>query len=191
LALSALQAECDSVNLVGQSMGGALATLLAAEADPVSAMVLLAPYLRMAPVANHLASFHRIASLVVPYVRSRAESSILDPVARRATLGAGVTTPRLLHELRKVVRLAWTAAPNVVVPTLMLQSTRDPRIARADAELAFERLGGRPKELRWVTQSAHVLSVDIERDWVSSEVGAWLARHDRTAEVDGSSTEAR
>jgi carboxylesterase len=175
-ALAELKSSTTHVALVGQSMGGALATILAAEAR-VDSMVLLAPYLRLSRRAARIARFHRVVSLLIPYLRSRSEYSILDPDARNRALGKGVTTPRLIHELKRVVDQACAVAEKVRVPTLVIHSPHDPRVAVRDAQEAFAHLGCQVKTLKWASRSGHVLSVDYDRDWVRSEVLGWLEAH--------------
>lgn len=177
-ALDELRRHSTRVAVVGQSMGGALATILASERD-VDAMILLAPLFRLTRRATRIAAFHRIVSPFVPYLRSRSESSILDSQARRRALGRGVTTPRLLHELSLIVRQASEAAPIVRAPTLVIHSRQDPRIAVDDAEAAFARLGSGDKVLEWAERSGHVLSVDFDRDWVAEQVLGWLESRTR------------
>jgi carboxylesterase len=173
-ALSALHVT--RVAIVGQSMGGALAAILAAE-HQVEALVLLAPYMQLSTRAAIIARFHHVVSAFVPYLRSKSESSILDPEARRRALGKGVTTPRLVRELSRVVRQARRSAPSVRSPTLVVHSPQDPRITVSDAESAFARLGCPVKTLKWARGSGHVLSVDYDREWVRSEVVQWLETH--------------
>jgi carboxylesterase len=172
-ALREMHARCPTVAIVGQSMGGALATILAAESR-VEALVLLAPYMRLSRRAAWIGRFHFVASLIRPYLRSRSESSILDPAARGRALGRGLMTPRLVHELSRIVHLARRAAPRVRVPTLVIHSPQDPRVKASNATAAFADLGSETKVLEWATQSGHVLSVDYDRDWVASRVAAWL-----------------
>jgi len=157
-------------------MGGALAIMLASESD-VDAMILLAPYLRLSRRGARIATLHRLLLPFVPYLRSRSESSILDPLARRRALGRGVTTPRLVHELSLIVKRAWDAAPSVHAPTLVIHSRQDPRVNIDDAEAAFARLGSAEKRLEWAERSGHVLSVDFDRDWVAGQVLNWLESH--------------
>jgi carboxylesterase len=175
-ALAELQRDASSVTIVGQSMGGALATILAVEAR-VAAMVLLAPFLRLPPRAARIATFHWFVSPFVRTIRSRTEQSILDPEARRRALGRGITSPRLLHELSIIVRQARKASPMVTTPTLVIHSRQDPRVDVADAEHAFTRLGTTRKKLVWAERSGHVLTVDFDRDWVAGHVISWLDEH--------------
>ena len=171
-----LRARCASVAIVGQSMGGALATILASD-EEVDALVLLVPFMKLSPRASAFAAFHRLVSLVKPFLLSKSESSILDPVARSQALGKGVATPRLLRELSLVVGEARRAARKVTAPTLVIHSRRDPRIAIDDAEAAFAGLGPSEKQLEWVEHSGHVISVDHDRELVASRTVAWLESH--------------
>lgn len=179
-ALVELRGRASHVAIVGQSMGGALATILAAEGG-VATLVLLAPYMALPRRAARIGAFHRVVTPFVPYLVSRSESSILDPEARQKALGRGITTPRLLHELSLVVRRARAALPRVTAPSLVIHSRNDPRVTVTDAEAAFASLGSAEKRLEWVERSGHVISVDFDRDLVAQRVIDWLESHVKRA----------
>jgi carboxylesterase len=174
--LDRLMTRSHRVAIVGQSMGGALSTVLASEAR-VDAMVLLAPYMRLSKRASRIAALHRVVSMLFPYLPSRSEYSILDPEARRAALGRGVTTPRLLNELALIAEQARAAAPLVRVPTLVIHSRQDPRVSVVAANEAFSALGSPTKVLEWAERSGHVLTADFDREWIARQVLEWLTLH--------------
>jgi carboxylesterase len=175
-ALKQLRSRCSAVAIIGQSMGGAVATILAAE-ERIDALVLLVPFCAMSPRGQAIARFHTVVTLFKPHLRSRSDSSILDPGARRNALGRGITTPRLVHELLRIVRRAQKSAGRVRAPTLVVHSRRDPRIPESDANNAFKRLGSPEKRLEWVERSGHVISVDYDRDWVAKTAVSWIEAH--------------
>lgn len=179
-----LRAECDTVCLVGQSVGGAIATLLAVEAPPAR-LVLLAPYFQLRRGASRLGRLHWLATPIVPFLRTGNEGSILDPEARAKALGGGVLSPRLLAELDRLVRRARQAAPALAVPTLVLHSRNDPRIPVPEAEAGFAAVGATPKRLEWLDRSAHVISADHDRDRVAAAVADWIAGAGTPAATDG------
>lgn len=176
-ARDALQGKFRYVAIVGQSMGGALAVMLAAE-HPPDALVLLAPYLEASSGVKRIARWGDIATLLAPYVGSRSGAqSIHDPEERAKALGYGLTTPRLLVELALVAARADAALGEVRSPTLIVQSRDDHRVATAVAERALRRLGTRQRRLEWVEGCGHVLTVDLQRERVFHLVREWLAQH--------------
>lgn len=175
-AHDALRRETPVVALIGQSMGGALAVRVAAARPDVTALVLLAPYLTMLPWVGRLARLHLLVSLVTPYLRSRTSASIHDAAARAKSLGYGYASPRLLRELQHLVREAWSEVPQVRVPTLMLQARQDNRISPRGADAAFGRLRAAPRELVWIEDGGHVLTVDVACGAVMAATTAWVER---------------
>lgn len=174
--LATLRGEYDSVGVVGVSMGGALAVILAADREqrPADALVLIAPYLSMRPPARRLAAMHRVLAPFVHYVPSREEASIRDAAERKLNLGFGTVTPRLLNELQRLVTRARRSLPGVMAPTLVIQSRGDNRIDAAAAAECFERLGAAEKRFEWTEGGGHVITVDVGRDRVFALTGDWL-----------------
>jgi carboxylesterase len=175
-AYDELAADHVEIALVGTSMGGALAVLLAAERDP-RALVLLAPYLSLPRNGKVLTTFWPLWQLLRPYVSGNVVASIHDPAARTLSLGYGRAAPRTLLELRLLVEAARAASGAVRAPTLAIFSTNDYRISRQGAEESFMRLGAPEKALRWVERSGHVISVDYDRETVTAQTVEWLEQH--------------
>ena len=187
-ALAEMRGRHESVSVVGLSMGGALAVLLAAELDDIPALVLIAPYLGMPRVLRLAASMHWAWERFVGEVNSRDPRSIRDPIEREKNLAYGAITGRALFELSKVVKLARKSLRSVKAPTLIIQSREDPRCPPDVAEFAFKALGAYEKKLVWTEGAGHIITVDYGREHVFTEVEQWLRGHaDRGAAtaVDG------
>ncbi len=181
-ALIEMRSRHDSVSIVGLSMGGALAVLLAAELNDIPALVLIAPYLGMPRRLRLAASTHWAWGRLAGAVNARNPQSIRDPIEREKNLAYGAVTGRALFELWKVVRLARGSLSRVNSPTLIIQSREDPRCAPEVAEFALKSLGAREKELVWTEGAGHIITVDYGRERVFNEVERWLtAHHDRGA----------
>lgn len=193
--LDALRQSFAFVGLVGVSMGGALAVILAGRPDardpgaPLDArsagtgsrhgpdaLVLLAPYLSMRPRAHRLATMHWMISPFARYLPSREEASIRDSTERGRNRGFGTVTPGLLAELRRVVRRAQRALPAVRQPALVIQSRADNRIDSAAATRTFALLGSAEKRFVWTDGGGHVITVDTGREHVLALTGEWLVR---------------
>jgi carboxylesterase len=177
--LARLRERVPRVVVVGQSMGGAIATVLAAEEPGIDALVLLAPYLGMPDPIRHLARAWLLWEPLLPFVGAGGAASILDEAERARSLAYGAVSGRLLRQLLRVVERAEAAAPAVTVPTLLVQSRHDNRITPETCRRAFARLGSSRKRLVWLDDGGHVLAVDRGRDRLFALVAAWL-----TTELD-------
>lgn len=175
-ALAALREQSSEVALVGVSMGGAIATILAAE-QPPSALVLIAPYLEMGPAAEWSTRMHWAWGWMGPFVRSGGDLSISDPEERVRSLSYGIVTSRVLRMLQTVARRGSAMLPRVMVPTLMIQSRDDNRIAAHAAERAFGRIGATDKRLVWAEGGRHVLTVDFGYEHVQQLATDWITSH--------------
>lgn len=175
----AMCASHASVSVVGLSMGGALAVLLAAQQRDIPALVLIAPYLGMPRVLRVAAATHWLWGRLAGEVNARSPRSIRDPIEREKNLAYGAVTGRELHELSDIVKRARKALTEIRAPTLIVQSREDPRISPHVAEFALKTLGSAEKELIWTEGAGHIITVDYGRERVFSEVERWLGAHRR------------
>jgi carboxylesterase len=168
--------------LVGLSMGGAIASVLAAESSsPPPALALVAPYVSMPTTVRRAARVHWLVGAAFPYVSGGGERSVHDEEARAQSLAYGSCTPRLLAELADVVARARRALPALRMPTLVVQSRHDNRIPPEAAARAFELVGAPEKELVWTDVGGHIITVDVGRERVFALVADWLAAHEGAA----------
>lgn len=175
--LAQLRANHASVAVVGLSMGGALAVILAAEVPEITSLTLIAPYLDMPVKARIASASYWIWDGAGGARKSSSPRSILDPEERAKNLGYGVYSGRLLYELWRLAAQARQSLSRVTVPTLLIQSRADPRIAPAVAERAFAALGSEEKKLVWAEGGGHIITVDYGREKVFDEVKSWIALH--------------
>lgn len=173
-SLMAMRERHAGLSIVGLSMGGALAVLIVAGAQDISALALIAPYLGMPRQVRFAAATHWLWGGVAGEFNARNPRSILDPIEREKNLAYGAVTARSLFELSKVVRRARNALPEVTVPTLIIQSREDPRVSPSVAEFALKKLAAREKKLVWIGGAGHIITVDYGREGVFSEVEKWL-----------------
>jgi len=157
-------------------MGGALAAVLAAEVPAINSLVLLAPYLDMPVIGRIASASHWIWGPMLGPRRSSSPTSILDPREREKNLGYGVYTGRLLYELWRLAAQARRSLRSITVPTLIIQSKQDPRIAPSIAERALASLGAEQKKLYWA-EGGHIITVDYGREKVFDELTRWVQQH--------------
>ena len=171
--LANMKRSRERVALVGLSMGGALAAILASENPDTPALVLLAPYLDM-PTIPRLAATSFWMWGGNREIKSNSPNSIRDPVERAKNVGYGAYSRRLLFELWRLAGLARASLSRIVSPTLIMQSRTDPRIASKVAERAYAALGTTDKKLVWMEDTGHIITVDYGHEEVLKEVREWL-----------------
>jgi carboxylesterase len=178
-AYANVSARYERVGVVGLSMGGALAVLVAADQTQVAALALLAPYIETPRSLRWFARAAPAAGIVMPYFGRGVGNprSILDPEERARSLGYGASTPRLLAELDALAAAARAALGRVHAPTLYVQSREDNRLTVKAAEDTFAAIGAPVKRLEWVSGSGHVITVDYARERVGELVASWMTDH--------------
>jgi len=181
-AYARLAARYERVGVVGLSMGGALAVLVAADQPQVAALALLAPYIEPPRSLRWFARAAPVAGVVMPYVGRGVSNprSIRNPDERARSLGYGASTPRLLADLAALAAAARGALGRVRAPTLYVQAREDNRLTARAAVETFAAIGAPVKRLEWVSGSGHVITVDYARAQVGALVTSWMAEYLRT-----------
>ncbi len=177
-ALSAMRGQHRQMIVGGFSMGGALASLLAAE-QPLDGLLLLsvptalAPAwaMRLVPLIKHvMPDFRPLAKADFSDQQVRAQIQQFDPevdlddLAVQAVLRQHIRMPlAALGELVALLRAARQVIPSITTPTLIMHGTQDETAhARSAVELA-RRLAG-PVELAWWEGAGHMLLAAEQRD---------------------------
>jgi carboxylesterase len=173
-AYAALRATHPVVVVGGLSMGGALATWLAAEAD-VDGLLLFAPMLFVPRPMEVAVSTARVWSLATRHLSGGGARSIQDPDAQRRSISYGCSTRRSLEALQYVAEGVMPRLGFVRAPTLLCQSREDNRLPADQSLRAFARLGAPDKTLHWVSGAGHVLTVDYGWQAVAATARDWLA----------------
>jgi carboxylesterase len=190
-SVAEMRTRHSSMSVVGLSMGGALAVIIASSTD-LESLALIAPYLGMPGFLRVAAALHRAWGSFAGKINARNPRSIRDPIEREKNLAYGAVTGSALYQLLRIVRQARRALPTVTAPTLIIQSKEDPRIAPRIAEWALRHIGAADKKLVWTTGAGHIITVDYGRERVFEEVERWLSEHHpRTAEEQSRGRDSR
>ena len=170
-------------SLVGFSMGGALAALVAAD-HPVAKLVLISPYFGLPEAIQWVADVTHWLRWVVPVVPKVAKGQIRDPDGYRAYATGSYLVPCGR-------RCGWRSSPwpqeprrrSSPLPTLVLASERDTVASFAVTEGLFRGLDN--ARLVLCNRSNHIVTFDFDRELVTTEVLAFLTlRRRREAEPE-------
>ena len=174
----ALAARYPRVVVAGFSMGGALATELAAE-RPVERLVLVAPYYRVtrpwfSPISVERAN--RWASAFIDYVPAGKGGA--RRINKRENSGEiinyWVLPTASVERLGKLGREASERAGEVTCPTWMVISNQDAAASPTAARAVFDALATDDKQLLEVEDSDHILLWDYDAEEILAAIADLL-----------------
>jgi carboxylesterase len=184
-AVADLRKDHETVVLIGHSMGGAIATLIAAE-KAIDGLVLCSPYFRLTHEPRFGPSTRFWARLFAPAVRWLPGNPKGAPVNLEANRDkvlsyrwvptqAGLTAMEIGQRVN-----APDVAPRVVAPTLLVHSLADQVTDARAAEQALGRFASTAKYAMLLEQSDHVLFWDHEAMETETAILDFLRRWDPT-----------
>ncbi len=143
----------------GESLGGLLTLYLATRLPQIAGILLYAPALTLKGVWQ--------APLIMPFVKTIPKShSGQDPDGHLPWQGYTVLSVPAANQLRKLQIIVKKTISMVQQPALIFQGRLDLRVDPNTAQMVFDRISTKEKELIWLEKSGHVVLLDIERDYV-------------------------
>jgi carboxylesterase len=173
-ALDRLAAECESVVVAGQSMGGTMALHLAATDDRIRAVATLAApvwlkdwRLRLLPVAKHVVRWDVAGDDVDLYL----------PEAVHELYSYGRRPTSAIQQLNIFVGTVKRELALVRQPVLLMHGGRDRVIdPRNAADIERGLVCSVAVERHTYPRSGHGMSVDVDREDINARVLAWFDR---------------
>lgn len=158
-ALLALRERCETVVVMGLSMGGTLALRLAEQhPDAVDGLVLVNPSVHTEnPVAQYLSVLKRVLPSVKAIGNDIARSGVTELAYPRTPL-------RALHSLTELWALTRTDLRQVVAPVLLYRSAVDHVVEASNSALVLAGIGSTDVEERVLAESFHVATLDHDAE---------------------------
>ena len=181
-AVDRVAADCDTVVVAGQSMGGALTLHLAAHDTRIAAVATLAApiwltdwRLKVIFAAKYVQRWHTPDPDDVDlFLPERVNE--LHSYGRRSTAS--------IHELTRLLRQVRRDLPMVRQPVLLLHGGRDRTVdPRNAADIARRLVCSREVEVGVYPRSGHAMSVDVDRDELERRITEWFERQTGDAAV--------
>jgi carboxylesterase len=173
--LALLQGAAEQTYVIGQSMGGLLALLAAANYPLDGAVALAAPF---SPATHRPSPLLRLLGRLRPMVRK--ECVEFDPELgsrREKDYPAYAVYPwRIYAEIVTLRQEVMAAVPRIRVPVLLLQSRDDAMIPPDSMERLYEALDTPEKEKVWFEGLGHGMVRDPQRQLVFDAVAGFLKR---------------
>jgi carboxylesterase len=171
VALTQLQARCRQVFVGGLSMGSLVTLYLGAHHPEISGLIPMAPALK---VADNLIYLTPIAKYFIKKLAKdeTTDCDLTDPDAPDRLWSYPVNPVAAAHELLKLQRQVQRTLDRIAQPVLIFQGRLDRAVSLDGASLLFQSVSSTDKQLVWLENSGHCLTVDSERE------GVWQTTHD-------------
>ena len=189
--LAELQQNYETVSVVGLSMGAALAMVLA-QRSQVTSLVLLSTALAYDGWAmpwyqflSHWASwlpfakyyqFHEREPFGVKNEEMRAMIARAMKKDHISESGVDVLSLHYIVEGQRLIREARYNMDAIECPTLFIHSVDDESVHIRNIEWAYEEISSTDKDILYLGDSYHMITVDNERETVSQETVRFLKR---------------
>jgi carboxylesterase len=161
--------------MVGFSLGGALATIMASRGG-VARLVLLAPYYSLPQMNNLIVSMTRVMKHVIPIVPKFSKGQINDPVGYGSyEPGSLIVSLSAFNQLQELAAAARRVIPEALsVPTLIIASPHDKVASFARTESLFS--AAQHTMIKEYIRSNHILLYDYDRDSIITEILNFLEK---------------
>jgi carboxylesterase len=176
-----LRAQCERVCVVGHSMGGLLALLVAC-AEPVAGVGVLASPLMY---ADKRLAYAQWMAAPMPFTEQPDTSTLPETIrAEQVRRGEAVIgrvrydtwSTAAVGQLYAVTMEAAARLPDVTAPLLAIYSKKDVTVGLDSRDYLLAHIGSRQVESYTLEHSDHILPQDIERETVFQRVAAFVGK---------------
>ena len=165
-----LSGLCSEIDVVGLSMGGLLSLKLSSE-YPVNRVVSLSAPIYIADNRLPMLPLYRLVRSYAPKRRRRFYD--IDEIY---SVCYDRTPLNCLQSLIELIKDVDQLLPTLLNPTLIVQSRNDHTVRPKSAKHIYDRIGSRYKQLIWLEDSGHIVTLDLEREQVFEVIADFLRR---------------
>ncbi|MBN2092944.1 alpha/beta fold hydrolase [candidate division KSB1 bacterium] len=172
---SSLQEKCQEVFIGGQSMGGALALHLGSHSRPAGIITFAAPVKFHHP----LLTFYPLVKYFYHHYPKKYGNDIRDPEMKQKLQSYQVYPLLAVLEFQKLLKHTYDDLPEINAPILAFHSRQDHTIDLKNIDIILNRIGSKIKEKIILEESYHLITADVERDFVKNSTLAFIRQNSR------------
>lgn len=166
-----LQSICKEVHIIGLSMGGAMALILAARLKPKKLVTLAAA----THVYDNRIKLTPILSFFTKKMPRENKEKYDDPDLEYLRNEYWLYNwPKQAAQLYKIMKLARKSVSEISSETLVIAARNDNTVPLSAAEFIYNNIKSNKKKLIIFERSGHVISNDVEKEAVAEAVKNWL-----------------
>lgn len=165
-----LKKHCNKINVIGYSMGGLLALILASK-RPVENLATIAPAMtlkdkksRFSFIAKYFMHYHKAASIKKAFPDEAGDYDL------KYNIGYKKYPVKSIADLIKLKKMAKKALKNINSPLLIFHSVKDDLLDKKGAEIIYKYAASETKKLVLLKKSRHLVPLGPEREEMFKEI---------------------
>lgn len=162
---------CKRIYVGGLSMGGLLSLRIARE-FPIQGVIAMATPIRFRARSAHLAP---ILHYFIPYVGRGPKKA---PHIEEVIVPYEKMPVKSVVDLKKLMKDVRRGLPKMKAPAFIVQGEKDETIFPSDAEIIYREIGSADKEIKYYSNSSHILVLDHDRQEIFQDVYRFIQRVD-------------
>jgi carboxylesterase len=171
-----LSAMTDHIFLVGLSMGGILALLMATRLKIAGVFAMSTPHhlpddLRLRFV-KPISMFYKF----FPKTRGAPDSGWFDKQSFAGHVSYPMNPVRSVAELNLLMNAMHKSLPKITVPVFLVHSKNDDYVIKNSMQIIYDQLGTSDKQMMWVEGSGHVIPREPAREQVFKAAKDFILR---------------
>ncbi len=180
-----LENNVRQIVVLGLSLGGAIGLLLASSRPLAGVVAMSTPYeVPPQPRLRFLKILLRPLALlgrVMPFLPKLPPWDYRDREAAQNHLTYPVLPVRAVTETARLLSVMRERLPEIRVPVLLMHSIHDGGVSPDNARSIFQQLGSEQKQLLWLENSGHVLTVEPAHRQVYASAAEFVERSGQPA----------
>lgn len=159
-SLLELRRKCDTIFVIGLSMGGLLSLYLSMFHKVKGVVSLNAPIY----LVNKKTLFVPLLRHIKRFTGKPYRTSEVQAAREEQTFSYDRIPLKALHSLREFIKVLCKELPGVEVPAMVIQSCQDRVVEPKSAKYIFEKIASPEKTLHWFKNSGHLITLEGERE---------------------------
>jgi carboxylesterase len=169
-ALTDLQQSCDQVFVAGLSGGGVMTLYLAATHVELAGAITYSAAMKLFNPLVHLVPLGKYMIRQFPL----REEHLTNPEAVNHLWTYDTYPTFAVHQLRMLTSEVDRLLSHVHCPMLIVQSTLDRDVRPESADLIYRRISSEDKQLLWLNNSGHPVTIDSEWETVAKRTSEFI-----------------
>jgi carboxylesterase len=170
-----LRSQVDQIFLVGLSLGGVLSLILASHKPVAGVVAMSTPYeLPKQGLLKWIRPVLRPLSIIVPQL-AKGPLAFQNETANRERVDYRARPLRTIIEVESCCLFMQRCLADVSAPTLLMHSRTDDFVPPDSMRKIYEALGSNDKQMHWIEESDHVMTVDVAAQEVFQAASTFIA----------------